>query len=95
MENTETKDPVVGQPRSQRGSDSTAAEVARKEEGVAVSDDTIRLSEATNLADTAYRFSTLRKWQILTVVALCQTSMSKLFSIPSQLQMMNSKMSSR
>lgn len=83
MENTGRKDPVVGEPRSQRGSDSTTAELARKE-GVAANDGTTRLSEAANLADTAYRFSTFRKWQILTVVALCQTSMSKLFAAPIQ-----------
>ncbi|XPS94162.1 hypothetical protein M3J09_003487 [Ascochyta lentis] len=78
MENTETKAPQVGQPRSDRGSDSSANALRRKE-GVVADDGTIRLSEGTNLADTAYHFSTWRKWQILTVVALCQTSMSKSF----------------
>ncbi|KAF9698887.1 hypothetical protein EKO04_002920 [Ascochyta lentis] len=75
MENTEMKAPQVGQPRSDRGSDSSANALRRKE-GVVADDGTIRLSEGTNLADTAYHFSTWRKWQILTVVALCQTSMN-------------------
>lgn len=35
------------------------------------------LSEANAIEHTAYSFSTTKKWWILTVVALCQTSMSK------------------
>jgi hypothetical protein len=35
------------------------------------------LSEANSLEYTAYKFSKKKKWAVLTVVALCQTSMSK------------------
>lgn len=35
------------------------------------------LNEANAIEYTGYRFSTKKKWWILTVVALCQTSMSK------------------
>jgi hypothetical protein len=34
------------------------------------------LNEANSFEHTAYSFSTKKKWAILTVVALCQTSMS-------------------
>lgn len=36
------------------------------------------LDEANAFKHTAYNFSTKKKWAVLTVVALCQTSMSKL-----------------
>ncbi|KAI8937684.1 hypothetical protein NX059_005385 [Plenodomus lindquistii] len=36
------------------------------------------LNEANAVEHTAYMFSTKKKWCILTVVALCQTSMSEL-----------------
>jgi hypothetical protein len=36
-----------------------------------------KLDEANSVEKTGYMFSTKKKWQILTVVALCQTSMSK------------------
>ena len=35
------------------------------------------LNEANAIEHTAYMFSTKKKWWILTVVALCQTSMSE------------------
>lgn len=35
------------------------------------------LSEANAAEHTGYKFSTKKKWWILTVVALCQTSMSQ------------------
>jgi hypothetical protein len=35
------------------------------------------LNEVEDYEYTAYAFSTKKKWAILTVVALCQTSMSK------------------
>ena len=35
------------------------------------------LDETNAVEHTAYMFSTKKKWWILTVVALCQTSMSK------------------
>lgn len=79
MQNTERKDLPVDQPRSARGSDSDApADAVARKEGFAGVDGVTRLSEATNREDTAYKFSTKKKWWILTVVALCQTSMSKL-----------------
>jgi hypothetical protein len=36
------------------------------------------LDEANAIEHTAYRWSHKKKWAVLTVVALCQTSMSKL-----------------
>lgn len=42
------------------------------------------LSETNAVEHTAYMFSTKKKWWILTVVALCQTSMSKSSSFPLQ-----------
>jgi hypothetical protein len=36
----------------------------------------LKLDEANSVEKTGYMFSTRKKWQILTVVALCQTSMS-------------------
>lgn len=43
---------------------------------------TLILTEANAVEETGYMFSTRRKWWILTVVALCQTSMSKWFFVP-------------
>lgn len=77
MENAEMKNARIGQSRSERDSNSSAP-AGEPKEGVVAADGTIKLCEAVNLEDTAYRFSTWRKWQILTVVALCQTSMSEL-----------------
>lgn len=37
------------------------------------------LNEANAVEHTAYMFSTKKKWWILTVVALCQTSMSEFY----------------
>jgi hypothetical protein len=37
----------------------------------------LTLSEANAIEYTAYHFSNRKKWAVLTVVALCQTSMSK------------------
>lgn len=85
MENTEKDTPRVGQPRSDLGSGSTANTVESTKVDVTASDGIVRLNEATNSADTAYEFSTKKKWWILTVVALCQTSMSKFNPIPSHL----------
>jgi hypothetical protein len=45
------------------------------------------LSEANSLEHTAYKFSNKKKWAVLTVVALCQTSMSRYQFNPSQPQM--------
>jgi len=39
------------------------------------------LTEANAVERTAYVFSAKRKWWILTVVGLCQTSMSKRLSV--------------
>tara|TARA_R110002003_G_scaffold288_14_gene18448 strand:+ start:17351 stop:17605 length:255 start_codon:yes stop_codon:yes gene_type:complete len=39
------------------------------------------LHEANALEHTAYNFSAKKKWAVLTVVALCQTSMSKSHTI--------------
>jgi hypothetical protein len=41
------------------------------------SSEPLTLSEANALEYTAYNFSNKKKWAVLTVVALCQTSMSK------------------
>jgi hypothetical protein len=73
MENTAEKDARVAQPRAASESSSAVRPVESKEgeNGITI------LNEATNLKDTAYAFSTRKKWWILTVVALCQTSMSK------------------
>jgi hypothetical protein len=38
---------------------------------------TLVLNEANSFEQTAYAWSTKKKWAVLTVVALCQTSMSK------------------
>jgi hypothetical protein len=35
------------------------------------------LNEANSIEQTAYAWSNKKKWAVLTVVALCQTSMSK------------------
>lgn len=39
----------------------------------------LELDEVNSLQHTAYVYSTSKKWWILTVVALCQTSMSRSF----------------
>ena len=72
----------ISQRPRESGSESSANTVESKTEGAVINVGTIRLSEATGWKDTAYAFSTARKWQILTVVALCQTSMSR-FSLVS------------
>lgn len=77
MKNTAEQDARVDQPRTDSESSSSARAVEPKE-GLVGDNSITRLSEATNLKDTAYAFSTRKKWWILTVVALCQTSMSKL-----------------
>jgi hypothetical protein len=38
---------------------------------------TLELNEANSIEYTAYSWSNRKKWAVLTVVALCQTSMSK------------------
>lgn len=43
--------------------------------------DPLILNEANAVEHTAYMFSTKKKWWILTVVALCQTSMSEIIFI--------------
>jgi hypothetical protein len=83
MQSTERKDLPVDPPRSARGSDSDApADAVARKEGFAGADGVTILSEVTDRKDTAYKFSTKKKWCILTVVALCQTSMSKLLLPP-------------
>jgi hypothetical protein len=37
----------------------------------------LELNEANSIEYTAYSWSNRKKWAVLTVVALCQTSMSK------------------
>jgi hypothetical protein len=37
----------------------------------------LKLTEANSIEKTGYMFPTRKKWMILTVVGLCQTSMSK------------------
>jgi hypothetical protein len=37
----------------------------------------LKLTEANSVEKTGYEFTTRKKWLILTVVGLCQTSMSK------------------
>jgi len=37
----------------------------------------LKLNEVNSIEHTAYRFSSKKKWAVLTVVALCQTSMSE------------------
>lgn len=78
MENTQEKDARISQSRTDSSNSSPGPAVERKE-GLVDAEGVTRLSEATNLADTAYAFSTKHKWWILTVVALCQTSMSEFF----------------
>ena len=85
MENTQEKDARVRQPRSDSNS-SLSGTAAERKEGLVGVDGITRLSEATDLSDTAYAFSTKRKWWILTVVALCQTSMSEFLLSPIQLR---------
>jgi hypothetical protein len=43
------------------------------------------LNEANAFEYTAYNFSNRKKWAVLTVVALCQTSMSKYISMSKSL----------
>jgi len=69
---------------SSGGSDATANSSGRKEatadgvEVVPTNENTLTvLNEANAVEHTAYTFSTKKKWWILTVVALCQTSMSR------------------
>lgn len=76
MANTQDRDANVRLPESDSDNSSPAPKVEQSQ-GLVEADDITRLSEAANLKDTAYAFSTKRKWWILTVVALCQTSMSK------------------
>jgi len=78
MENTQEKNAYVRAPRTDSSNSSPGPAVERKE-GIVDAEGVTRLSEATNIADTAYAFSTKYKWWILTVVALCQTSMSRFF----------------
>ena len=78
MENIPEKDARVGESRATLGGSGSSGSSLQPlpttdsgENGITI------LNEATNLKDTAYAFSTEKKWWILTVVALCQTSMSK------------------
>lgn len=79
MENTAGKDRRVNGPRvTLLGSGSTGSTLQTRPAEAKAGDNSVTiLNEATNLTDTAYAFSTKKKWWILTVVALCQTSMSK------------------
>lgn len=76
MENTQEKDARVSSPRTD-SSNSSPGPAAERKDGLVDVEGITRLSEATNLENTGYAFSKKRKWWILTVVALCQTSMSK------------------
>ena len=76
MASTQDKDASVGQPRSDSDNSSPEPKVEQSQRLVDA-DGITRLSETANVKDTAYAFSNKRKWWILTVVALCQTSMSK------------------
>jgi hypothetical protein len=76
MAKTQDRDANVGLPGSDSDNSSPAPKVEQSQ-GLVEAEDITRLSEAANLKDTAYAFSAKRKWWILTVVALCQTSMSK------------------
>lgn len=79
MENTAEKDARDGQLRATLvGNGSSRSSLQTRPTETKEGDNGITiLNEATNLKDTAYAFSTKKKWWILTVVALCQTSMSK------------------
>lgn len=79
MEKTADKDRRVNGPRvTLLGSRSIESTLQTRRTEAKEGDNSITiLNEATNLTDTAYAFSTKKKWWILTVVALCQTSMSE------------------
>lgn len=87
MTNAQDKDARVGQHRSDSDS-SSAVPAVKPEEGPSI----VILNEVSNRKDTAYAFSVKRKWWILTVVALCQTSMSKVPHVPSQAQVSTCKL---
>jgi hypothetical protein len=44
----------------------------------------LELDEVNSFEKTGYAFTKKKKWAILTVVGLCQTSMSEWLSIPSR-----------
>jgi hypothetical protein len=79
---------MARQLRADRGSDATASTVEKIDQAIhatmidstlsRTSEEPLILNEANSIEHTAYAFSTKKKWWILTVVALCQTSMSKL-----------------
>jgi hypothetical protein len=79
MENIAEKDAPVGETRATLGgSGSSGSSLQARPTKESNGDNSINiLNEATNRKDTACAFSTKKKWWILTVVALCQTSMSK------------------
>lgn len=84
METVAEKDAHFGEPSAalvETGSGSSGSSLQTRPTAEGGNGITI-LNEATNLKDTAYAFSTKKKWWILTVVALCQTSMSKLLRTP-------------
>jgi hypothetical protein len=78
---------MAPQLRADRGSDATASTVEKIDQAIHAtmidstsrsSEEPLVLNEANSAEHTAYAFSIKKKWWILTVVALCQTSMSKL-----------------
>lgn len=77
METIEEKNARVGSSRPDSSNSLPGPAVERN--GLVDAEGITRLSEVTNLKDTAYAFSSKKKWWILTVVALCQTSMSRFF----------------
>lgn len=77
MEYTTEKDARVGEPRAALGSGSSGSSLQTRPTTESGGNGITILNEATDLKDTAYAFSTKKKWWILTVVALCQTSMSE------------------
>jgi hypothetical protein len=82
MENTAGKDARLGEPSAAlvgSGSSGSSLQTRPTTEG---DNGIIILNEAANLKDTAYAFSSKKKWWILTAVALCQTSMSKSLHLP-------------
>ncbi|KAF3035444.1 hypothetical protein E8E12_005137 [Didymella heteroderae] len=78
MKNATEKRARVGEPSANLvGSGSSGSSIQTRPVEAKEGDNGIAiLNEATNLKDTAYAFSTKKKWWILTVVALCQTSMN-------------------
>ncbi|KAJ4413309.1 hypothetical protein N0V91_000284 [Didymella pomorum] len=78
MENIAEKDAPVGETRATLGgSGSSGSSLQARPTKESNGDNSINiLNEATNRKDTACAFSTKKKWWILTVVALCQTSMN-------------------